>query len=89
MSKFIAAKSSCPACVAAIVLATAKALIVVMWLACFDALSTVLGSFAVFQMGRKNQRAVRRDRIGTSRELGALPAPRGQGLDYAASTTLP
>jgi hypothetical protein len=29
-------------------------LIVVMWLACFAALSTVLGSFAVFQMGQKN-----------------------------------
>jgi hypothetical protein len=31
-----------------------KSLIVVMWLACFAALSTVLGSFAVFQMGQKN-----------------------------------
>jgi hypothetical protein len=30
-----------------------KWLIAVMWLACFAALSTVLGSFAVFQMGQK------------------------------------
>ncbi len=32
-----------------------KSLIVVLWLGCFAALSTALGSFVVFQMGRKEK----------------------------------
>jgi hypothetical protein len=36
------------------VMSAVKSLIAVMWLTCFAALSTVLGSFGVFQMGQKN-----------------------------------
>jgi membrane-bound acyltransferase YfiQ involved in biofilm formation len=43
-----------------------KTLIAVLWLACFAALSMVLGSFAVFQMGQKNKElgGRQRNRLG-------------------------